>query len=128
MTPLLETTLRGDMELTKKRREEERLKAAHAQQEAANRRLRAENERARTDLAAAARTYEVQLEQFRRQMSKEHEARMDALQAQIQNERREVRYAHQSQDRGQFNSFLKARAKTTRAKKSIELTPRVVIQ
>lgn len=91
MTPLLNTTMRGDEKMTAADREKEQLELQRAQMDAANKALKADNERKEKEREELHKAHEEKLKQFREQSEKEFAARMDALNGQMENERKEVR-------------------------------------
>ena len=72
-------------------REKEQLELQRAQRDAANKALKADNERKEKEREELHKAHEEKLKQFREQSEKEFAARMDALNGQMENERKEVR-------------------------------------
>ena len=91
MTPLLNTTMKGDEKMTAADREKEQLELQRAQTEAANKALKADSERKEKERVELQEAHQEKLRQFKEQSEKEFAARMDALNRQMENERREVR-------------------------------------
>ena len=83
--------MKGDEKMTAADREREQLQLQRAETEAANKALKADNERKEKEREEMHKAHEEKMMQFREQTKMEFEARMDALNRQMENERQEVR-------------------------------------
>ena len=114
MTPLLNTTMKGDEKMTAADRKKEQLELQKAEMDAANKALHADNERKEKERVEMQKSHEEKMKQFREQSEKEFKARMDALNRQMENERKEVRGGstykefHRGEERNTFTTNIRS--------------------
>ena len=91
MTPLLNSTMKGDEKMTAAARKKEQLELKKAEMDAENKALHAENKRKEKERTEMLKSHEEKMKQFKEQLEKEFAARTDALKSQMENESKEVR-------------------------------------
>ena len=90
MAPLINVVLKSDERLTENQREQEMLREETKRQEAANRRLMEENRQQELEREAMAVAHEDSMRKHTEQLTEEFRCRVDNLERQMENEKREV--------------------------------------
>ena len=91
MAPLLNAILKSDELLTENQRKQEMLRADTKRQEAANRRLKADNMKREREMKAMAAAHKDSMQKQTEHLRREFNIRAGNLERQMENEKKQVR-------------------------------------